>query len=116
MSGGAALLIAPATPHPTHPPQRFFCRGYLVGGPNWKASLGTAALVVMPAGIYIAFVGVYLAQEVHAIILVIRCGALHTVHPPGASTTCRSPANVDLHPRPWPGRRGAFEGRRLQFP
>ena len=51
--------------------QRFFCWGYLVGGPNWKASLGTAALIAAPAGIYIAFVGVYLALEVNPVLLVV---------------------------------------------
>lgn len=53
--------------------ERFFCWGYLVGGPNWKASLGTAALIAAPAGIYIAFVGVYLALEVNPVLLVVGC-------------------------------------------
>jgi palmitoyltransferase ZDHHC9/14/18 len=50
--------------------QRFFCFGYLVGGPNWRASLGTAALIAAPAGVYIAFVGIYLAENVNPALLV----------------------------------------------
>ncbi|GFR51175.1 hypothetical protein Agub_g13449, partial [Astrephomene gubernaculifera] len=53
--------------------ERFFCWGFLVAGPNWKASLGTAALITAPAGIYLAFVAPYMGLHVHVVILVISC-------------------------------------------
>lgn len=56
--------------------QRFFCWGYLVAGPNWKASIGTAMLISAPAGIFLAFVAPYMGLHVHIIILVIRCASL----------------------------------------
>lgn len=54
--------------------QKFFFYGHLVAGPNWRASIGTAILLLAPAGIFIAFVASYLTLEVHAIIMVFRCG------------------------------------------
>eukprot|EP00198_Chlamydomonas_reinhardtii_P010974 XP_001700311.1 predicted protein [Chlamydomonas reinhardtii] len=53
--------------------ERFFCWGYLVAGPNWKASIGTAMLISAPAGIFLAFVAPYMGLHVHIIILVISC-------------------------------------------
>ena len=48
----------------------FFCGGYLVAGPNWKACFGSAALIVCPAVVFLACVAPYLAIHVHAVILV----------------------------------------------
>ncbi|GLI60784.1 hypothetical protein VaNZ11_003017 [Volvox africanus] len=53
--------------------ERFFCCGYLVAGPNWKASIGTALVIVAPAGIFLAFVAPYMGLHVHVILLVISC-------------------------------------------
>mmetsp|Transcript_14045 Transcript_14045/g.30408 ORF Transcript_14045/g.30408 Transcript_14045/m.30408 type:complete len:424 (+) Transcript_14045:382-1653(+) len=53
--------------------EKFFCWGYLVAGPNWKASLGTAFLIVAPAAVFLALVAPYLMFEVHAIIMVFSC-------------------------------------------
>jgi hypothetical protein len=52
--------------------QKFFCWGYLVAGPNWRASLGTAFLIAAPTGVFLALVAPYLTREVHAIIMVFR--------------------------------------------
>ncbi|KAG2486112.1 hypothetical protein HYH03_015207 [Edaphochlamys debaryana] len=53
--------------------ERFFCWGYLVAGPNWKASIGTALLISAPAGVYLGLVAPYMGMHVHVIILVISC-------------------------------------------
>ncbi|EFJ45166.1 hypothetical protein VOLCADRAFT_106120 [Volvox carteri f. nagariensis] len=53
--------------------ERFFCWGYLVAGPNWKAGIGTALVIAVPAGVFLAFVAPYMGVHVHAIILVISC-------------------------------------------
>ena len=50
----------------------FFCYGHLVGGPNWKACFGSAALIVAPTVIFLVFVAPYLTFHVHAIIMVFR--------------------------------------------
>lgn len=38
--------------------------------------MGTAALLVAPTGVFLAFVATYLTFEVHAIIMVFRCAHL----------------------------------------
>lgn len=53
--------------------EKFFLYGFLVAGPNWKASIGTALLIAAPAGIYLAFVAPYMGLHVHIVILVISC-------------------------------------------
>ncbi|GLC42428.1 hypothetical protein PLESTB_001097600 [Pleodorina starrii] len=53
--------------------ERFFCWGYLVAGPNWKASIGTALVISAPAVIYLAFVAPFMGFHVHMVILVISC-------------------------------------------
>lgn len=52
--------------------ERFFCFGYLISGPNWKAGLGSAFLIAAPTGIFLAFVAPYLTQQLHAVIMVFR--------------------------------------------
>jgi len=48
----------------------FFCKGYLVAGPNWKATFGSAALIIAPTVIFLVFVAPYLSRVVHAVIMV----------------------------------------------
>ena len=48
----------------------FFCSGYLIAGPNWKATFGSAALIVAPTVIFLIFVAPYLSRVVHAVIMV----------------------------------------------
>ena len=55
----------------------FFCYGHLVAGPNWKASLGSAALLIGPTVIFLTFVAPYLMFHVHAIIMVFRYDVMH---------------------------------------
>ncbi len=56
--------------------QQFFCWGHLVAGPNWRASIGTAFLLLAPSGIFLGFVAPYVAARTHEVILAFRC-----VHP-----------------------------------
>ncbi|GAX81070.1 hypothetical protein CEUSTIGMA_g8505.t1 [Chlamydomonas eustigma] len=51
----------------------FFCYGYLVGGPNWKATFGSAALIVCPTVIFLTFVSPYLTFQLNAAIMVFSC-------------------------------------------
>lgn len=53
--------------------ERFFCGGRLVAGPNWKATFGTASLIVAPTAIFLAFPATYLTLHVHAVIMVFAC-------------------------------------------
>jgi hypothetical protein len=59
---------------PPVPLQKFFCWGFLVAGPNWKASIGTALLIAAPAGVFLGLVAPYMADEVNVALLVIGCG------------------------------------------
>lgn len=74
--------------------ETFFCWGYLVGGPNWRASLGTAFLLLAPSGIFLGFVAPYVTREVHAIIMVfsvllpVLCGIFLFL------TACRDPGVI----------------------
>lgn len=76
--------------------QKFFLYGFLVAGPNWKASIGTALLIAAPAGIYLAFVAPYMGLHVHIVILVIRYAAAGkhlvalSIHNLYSSSTLRS--------------------------
>ncbi len=45
-----------------------------MAGPNWRAAIGTAFLLLAPAGIFLGFVAPYVTKKVHAIIMVFRCG------------------------------------------
>mmetsp|Transcript_17328 Transcript_17328/g.29618 ORF Transcript_17328/g.29618 Transcript_17328/m.29618 type:complete len:463 (-) Transcript_17328:349-1737(-) len=53
--------------------ETFFFWGHMVAGPNWRASVGTALLLLAPTGIFLGFVAPYVAREVHAVILVFSC-------------------------------------------
>lgn len=55
--------------------EKFFLKGYLVGGPNWKAVFGSSALIAAPAGIFIAFPATWLTLNLHAgaAIMVFSC-------------------------------------------
>lgn len=50
--------------------ERFFCYGYLVSGPNWKAGVGSAFLIAAPTGIFLAFVAPYLTRQLSIAIMV----------------------------------------------
>jgi len=62
------------TAHASHVlhPQKFFCWGYLVTGPNWKAAIGTGFVVVAPVVIYLTFVASYMTLQRSAAIMVFR--------------------------------------------
>lgn len=53
--------------------EKFFCWGFLVAGPNWKASLGTAVLIAAPSGVFLGFVAPYLMDNVNVVLLIIGC-------------------------------------------
>jgi hypothetical protein len=65
--------------------QTFFLWGHLVAGPNWRASIGTAILLLAPTGIFLGFVAPYVARHVHAIILVFRCTCRNALSTPARS-------------------------------
>ncbi|KAG1668042.1 hypothetical protein FOA52_006576 [Chlamydomonas sp. UWO 241] len=48
----------------------FFLGGRVIAGPNWRASLGTASLVLVPAGVFLAWPCWYLGQHVSWAIFV----------------------------------------------
>lgn len=47
-----------------------------MGGPNWKASLGTGALMLSPTIVYLVLVAWYLGRQVHVVIFIIRCAPM----------------------------------------
>ncbi|KAJ9529000.1 hypothetical protein QJQ45_007078 [Haematococcus lacustris] len=53
--------------------ETFFLWGHLVAGPNWRASLGTASLLLAPTGVFLAFVAPYLTRQLHVVIMVFSC-------------------------------------------
>jgi palmitoyltransferase ZDHHC9/14/18 len=44
--------------------EKFFMGGRVIAGPNWKASIGTAALVLVPAGVFLAWPAWYMGNQV----------------------------------------------------
>lgn len=67
-----AVYALPVLRRPPPRMQRFFCYGHLVAGPNWRASLGTAALIAAPAGVFLGLVAPYLMFHVQVVIMVFR--------------------------------------------
>lgn len=53
--------------------EKFFCYGYLVAGPNWKACIGSALLIIIPSGVFLGLVAPYLTFRVNIAIMVFSC-------------------------------------------
>ncbi len=56
---------------PYRVPQRFFCWGFLVAGPNWKSCFGSAAILSLPTVVFLYFIAPYLASRVNVGLLVV---------------------------------------------
>lgn len=51
--------------------ERFFCGGRCIAGPNWRALLGTASLIIAPLVVYFVLVAPILADEFNLVVPIV---------------------------------------------
>lgn len=73
----AAHLCATLVPHRSlfdgHTrPQRFFCWGRCMVGPNWRSCIGSVLLLLVPTVVFLVWVAYYMGQKVSWAIFAVR--------------------------------------------